>query len=281
MLTKYLLAVTLVDNFRRFPVLPTIGRWVAPLVSGMQERQQRYTRELVEKRLRGEAKRKDFMTNVVSKVLTGEVSQEELTAHCSTLVIAGGETVASFFAASTYYLCANKHCLPRLQKEIRSRFSSLAEIDAVSAGQLKYLQAVIQEGLRIFPPGSQGFPRLSPGVEIEGKWIPKGTEIYTSAWAVTHDAANFHHANSFLPERWRLTSSDDLGLRANSSALMEINLLLATITNQIPRHLAQPIIDANLLVSDPSHVGLAIYYSATATQLGSVEAYGRDSNDGF
>lgn len=28
------------------------------------------------------------------------------------------------------------------------------------------------------------------------------TELYTSAWTVTHDPANFHKPNDFVPERW-------------------------------------------------------------------------------
>jgi cytochrome P450 len=30
----------------------------------------------------------------------------------------------------------------------------------------------------------------------------KQTEVYTSAWAVTHDARNFHEPTVFKPERW-------------------------------------------------------------------------------
>lgn len=86
--------------------------------------------------------------------------------------IAGGETIASFFAASTYYLCKSPASLGKLQQEIRSRFQSRSEINATAASQLPYLQAVIQESLRIFPPGSQGFPRISPGLEIDGNWVP-------------------------------------------------------------------------------------------------------------
>jgi cytochrome P450 len=110
--------------------------------------------------------------------------------------------------------------MQNLQNEIRSRYQSQSQIQASSALQLPYLQAVIQEGLRIFPPGSQGFPRISPGVEIDGWWIPpkvslrrvkdcehelvtvKQTEIYTSAWTITHDGKYFHMPEAFIPERW-------------------------------------------------------------------------------
>lgn len=65
----------------------------------------------------------------------------------------------------------------QLCKEIRDRYSSESEIDAASARQLPYLQAVINEGLRIYPPGSQGFPRLSPGQLVDGHWIPRGVSL--------------------------------------------------------------------------------------------------------
>lgn len=91
--------------------------------------------------------------------------------------IAGGETVATFLTATTYYLCKTPGALQKLKAEIRDRFQSYEEIDASAALQLPYLQAVINEGLRIFPPGSQGFPRTSPGAYVDGFWVPAGVII--------------------------------------------------------------------------------------------------------
>ena len=115
----------------------------------------------------------------------GEVSHEELTAHTSTLVIAGGETVATFMAATTYHLLKAPDTLKKLQHEIRERYSSLSEITAATALQLPYLQAVISEGLRIYPPGSQGFPRTSPGATIDGVWIPAGVSSSLEPWMLS------------------------------------------------------------------------------------------------
>ena len=88
--------------------------------------------------------------------------------------IGGGETVSTFFAATTFYLCKTPETIQRLRREVRSRYAKYEEIDAQSAMQLPYLQAVIQEGLRIYPPASQGFPRTSTGAFVDGIWIPKG-----------------------------------------------------------------------------------------------------------
>lgn len=88
--------------------------------------------------------------------------------------IAGGETVSTFLAAVTYYLLTHPETYHKLRQEIRARYGKYDEIDANTALQLPYLQAVISEGLRIYPPGSQGFPRVSPGGIVDGVYVPAG-----------------------------------------------------------------------------------------------------------
>lgn len=82
--------------------------------------------------------------------------------------------MATFLAGVTYFLLKNPSAYRKLKEEIRARFQSLQEITATTAQQLPYLQAVISEGLRSYPPGSQGFPRVCPGAMVDGVWVPKG-----------------------------------------------------------------------------------------------------------
>jgi cytochrome P450 len=91
--------------------------------------------------------------------------------------IAGGETVSTFLAGTTCFLLQHPDKLNRLVEEIRSAFQTYDEIKAQMAQQLPYLQAVINEGLRLCPPGSQGSPRISPGFELHGRYIPNGVRL--------------------------------------------------------------------------------------------------------
>ena len=60
------------------------------------------------------------------------------------------------------------------------------------------------------PSGAQGFPRISPGTQIDGKWVPQGTEVYTCTWVVSHSAEYFEKPDEFIPERWIDTSYKDV-----------------------------------------------------------------------
>ncbi|KAL1607609.1 hypothetical protein SLS60_002543 [Paraconiothyrium brasiliense] len=220
LIVSHLYFITVLDNLRRYPFFVTIGKLLLPFATtSIRDKHSGFTREKVDRRLAAKAPRKDFMTTLISKVSSGEIEKEEMTAHASTLVIAGGETTSTFLAAVTYYLLTAPQTYHRLQREIRGAFQSYEEINASSAQKLPYLQAVISEGLRMYPPGPQGFPRVSSGVEIDSYWVPPGVgttilsscwmltvlgqaEMYTSAWTVTHDSKYFPEPFAFKPERW-------------------------------------------------------------------------------
>lgn len=171
----HLFWITVADNLRRLPLVPSLARLIFPFTEGIRNKHTGYTRDMVESRLKSKTLRQDFLTNLVSKVENGEVPKEEMTAHSSTLIIAGGETVATFLAAVTYYLLKDSNpAYAKVIKEVRDRYNAYEQIDGITAQQIPYLQAVINEGLRIYPPGSIGFPRLSPGTVIDEKWIPRG-----------------------------------------------------------------------------------------------------------
>ncbi|PKY00096.1 cytochrome P450 [Aspergillus campestris IBT 28561] len=239
LITSHLYFITLVDNLRRFPMVVALTKLLFPSTLAVRNQNSEYSRKQVAKRLEKDSTRKDFLSTVVKNFRAGNVSKEEMTAHVSTLTIAGGETVSTCLAGTTYYLLRNPGCLAKLQREIVDRFTSWEEINGTAARQLPYLQAVINEGLRMYPPGPQGFPRLSPGMKVGDYWVPEGAEVYTSAYTVTHDEQYFAEPMKFKPERWLDPHSTDVkeasqpfslgtrGCLGQNFAYMELNLILA------------------------------------------------------
>ncbi|KAI0195407.1 benzoate 4-monooxygenase cytochrome P450 [Xylaria flabelliformis] len=220
----------------RFPLLDAVSRYVLPwLTTRVRSKHQRYSRDKVQKRL--DARDAE----------SGEVSREEITAHASTLI--------SPLASATYYLLTTPNALKKLAEEVRSHYQSYEDIDANTALQLPYLRAVIDEALRVHPSGAQGFPRISPGVVIDGHYVPAGVEVYTSSWSVVHDPSNFHEPMIFKPERWLDKNCTDvkeasqpfsLGYRAcigRNFAWMEMTICLAKLIFKYDWELLDPDLD--------------------------------------
>lgn len=120
--------------------------------------------------------RRDFMTYVNRKTRDGEegmtLKEKQLTGP--TLIVAGSETTSSALAASFFLLGRNPEPLARLRAEIRTAYTAESDVDMKNAAQLPYLMACIEETLRLYPPAVEMPPRISPGAEVEGHFIPKG-----------------------------------------------------------------------------------------------------------
>ncbi|KAK7221363.1 hypothetical protein V2G26_009366 [Clonostachys chloroleuca] len=108
-------------------------------------------RTKVEKRLRLNTNRPDFIRNMLSK---GDLSMthEEIHDNARLLIGAGSETTATALSAATYFLGSHPRVLAKLTEEVRSSFSSEQEIDIVNVQKLTYMLAVLDESLRLHPP---------------------------------------------------------------------------------------------------------------------------------
>lgn len=108
-----------------------------------------------------------------------------LTPHFALSSVAGSETTATFLSGTSFYLCRNPATYKKLVDEIRGAFNSYDEITGLATERLPYLKAVIDEGLRIYPPVPMGMPRVSPGETIDGKYVPEGVSLTISPIPVT------------------------------------------------------------------------------------------------
>ncbi|CZR63028.1 related to isotrichodermin C-15 hydroxylase (cytochrome P-450 monooxygenase CYP65A1) [Phialocephala subalpina] len=163
-----------------------------------------YATEHTTARLKLQTDRKDFVHHILTSK-GPRPTELEMGSHFNVIMMAGAVTTATFLAGVTYYLGRNRAALARLQHEVRSRFGSLDEINSKALMECEYLNAVMEEGLRIYPPAGAGhLSRIVPkgGCEIEGEWIPEGTRVSVHQWSVLRDPLNFWNPSEFIPERW-------------------------------------------------------------------------------
>lgn len=79
--------------------------------------------------------------------------------------------------------------------------------------KLSYLDMVIKETLRLYPPGPLLIPHESTeDIEINGYYIPKRTRVIVNAWALGRDIGAWaHDVEEFKPERFANNSVDVKG----------------------------------------------------------------------
>ena len=121
--------------------------------------------------------RKDFMTYILrdnDDTGKGGMTHNEIVQNTGLLMGAGSETTAGALSGLCFYLSKSPHAYSRLTKEIRSSFQSEEEINMRAVAQLPYLQACIEEGLRLYSPVPDLSPRVCPGDVVAGNYIPPG-----------------------------------------------------------------------------------------------------------
>ena len=74
-------------------------------------------------------------------------------------------------------------------------------IDYESVGMMSYMDSVINETLRIYPPATSLDRVASKDYQYENIKIPKGQIISIPIYVLHHDPSNFTEPEKFIPER--------------------------------------------------------------------------------
>ncbi|KAI0146377.1 cytochrome P450 [Xylariaceae sp. FL1272] len=198
------------DTFKRFPaaarILGVVARKQITKLYADTTTNEQMAIDLVEKRIKTQTSRKDFMSRILEHRddERHKVSDLQLAAHSWDFVAAGSETTSTALSCCTYYILRNPSIMAKLTSEVRSAFTTYAEINDTSTKDLSYLNSVCLESMRIFPPLPLGVPRIVPegGDTVDGHFLPGGITVATNPMAASLDARNFKNPLSFDPERW-------------------------------------------------------------------------------
>ncbi|KAI0688704.1 cytochrome P450 [Cytidiella melzeri] len=146
------------------------------------------------------------------------------------VLIAGSDTTATVLASLFWCLLTHPDVYKRLRDEVDTFYPP--EEDSTSPrhhSQMVYLEAVINEALRLFPPvpsGSQRAPLVGGGDRAIGPYyIPEGTSARMHTLSMHRDPRNFSYPESFWPERWLIADGlakggEEEGFVHNSTAFI-------------------------------------------------------------
>lgn len=196
---------------RRLPILNVLFPFVLPKGSMKDfEIHETLSREKAMKRIKlgDNAKEGDFFSAILRK--KGDtISEAELLTHARTFIVAGSETTSTAMTGLMVYLMTKSDVFTKLAYEVRTSFQSYEDITGANAAKLPYLNGVIQEGLRLFPPVPEGMSRVSPGAEVDGVFVPAGAVVRVAHWNTHRDERYWHDPEQFKPERWYEQNNDN------------------------------------------------------------------------
>lgn len=147
-------------------------------------------RDLVEERMKGPEG--DDLLQVL--IETHEGNKKEICDDAMSLLIAGHETSGAALAWIFALLADHPAALSRCQSEV-------AQTDEV--GEMKFLQAVVDEALRLYPPGYTLFLRQAKtDVDLAGVSVRKGDLLQIIPYMTGRDPRFFDAPDQFEPERF-------------------------------------------------------------------------------
>lgn len=136
----------------------------------------------------------------------GELTEEDIREEVDTFMFEGHDTTAMAMSWILYLLGHNMEVQDRLALEVDSLFADIsceleenenkAEITLDKIKQLKYLDCVVKEGLRLCPSVPLVGRKIHQDMEIKGYKIPASTIVYCFIYQVSN----------FIQMTWQFTT---------------------------------------------------------------------------
>jgi len=183
-------------------------------VLGQRQRNMKTAMETVQKRIKSGSEHRDFLHYILRANDEKGMSSAEINVNAFSLSIAGSESTATALSGAFFLLLNHPEAYKRLVREIRSAHSHTDDITLASTSSLNYLEAVLRETLRMYPPVAITMPRVVPaspmgGYQIDGDFVPSGIAVGVNHFAASNLSANFSQPDQFLPERWLTGGNGD------------------------------------------------------------------------
>lgn len=208
----YFYAATLLHQCHKFwPLNRLLAMCIPRSVRQMQKSHNEASLRRVRKRIALQTDRHDFMFYFMRQAEKERLSAATVEAQATVVILAGSETSSVAETAAVYHILTHSLVYERLKDEIRRTFATVEEINLQDVlYKLPYLDAVVQETLRVHAPLANGFTRWIPerdGAVICDRRIPQGVSISSNFTMVAYTNRRFvpddSHNKSLLLEYFK------------------------------------------------------------------------------
>jgi len=132
-----------------------------------------------------------------------QMTDQEIKSNSLVLVLAGYETTANALTFTTYLLAKNQDAQEQLHQEIVDSLPDDETLRYDQLANLPYLDQVVCESLRMYPPVVTFVSRHSAEPCRLGPYtLPPKTNILAPVWSIHHDPSVWPEPEQFRPERF-------------------------------------------------------------------------------
>ncbi|KAF2031176.1 cytochrome P450 3A31 [Setomelanomma holmii] len=198
------------STFIQFPALAklkTLDKYFFKDALIARNRFIKFVMQVVRERLQRRGEASDIFAHLAAAKdpETGEgFSPNEIHAESTTLIVAGSDTSSTALAGLFFYLATNETAYRKAVQEVRSTFSSRAELTmGPKLAACTYLRACVDESLRMSPPvgGALWRETMCPLI-VDTETLPPGCDVGVGIYSIHHNDDYFQDPCAYRPERW-------------------------------------------------------------------------------
>lgn len=128
------------------------------------------------------------------------------------LFVGGSDTTSTSLEWAFAELMKNPKVMKKAQEEVRRVVGNKSKVEEDDVRQMKYLECIVKEALRLHPPVALLVPRETrSGVTLGGYYVPPKTTVFINAWGIQRDPEFWERQEEFVPERFENSQIDYKG----------------------------------------------------------------------
>uniref|UniRef100_A0A1Q3FLC8 Putative cytochrome p450 n=1 Tax=Culex tarsalis TaxID=7177 RepID=A0A1Q3FLC8_CULTA len=163
--------------------------------------------EAIQHREKNGVQRVDYLEHLISLRKKKEISDLDMAAHGVTFFIDGFETSSVAMSFILYELARNPDAQERLRKDLLLASNDQGSISYESLLELPYLEQVINESLRLWPPAAFLSKKCTEPIELdltstEKKLIETDICAIIPVWSIHRDPEYYEDPATFNPDRF-------------------------------------------------------------------------------
>jgi len=160
--------------------------------------------EIARRRAQPDSDRRDILSLLVTARGAGgeEFTDQEIRDQVMTLMFAGHDTSTSTLTFMLHELARHPEVVDRLHEEQDQVLGGASPTPQQLEKEMPYLEMVLDEVLRLYPPAWIGPRRAVREFEFGGYTVPRGAYVNYCSWASHRLPEVFPEPEAFIPERF-------------------------------------------------------------------------------